>query len=218
MTTSLIIVVPNAFALVSGAVRLEVDGQTAPVDLSADDCVLLPHGRDFTMSSGPGIVAKPLSSLPDDDWNGGIATVNGGGDMMMLGGHFDFTAAHTDLLVGSLQAIAPFREGDARVGLMWTLDRKRRELVDAGPGASLVVGHLAHLVLVQALRLYLSRERDRGVGSFFAITDAQIGPAIAAMHRERSGPCRNSRRSPECPGRDLRSASGRSAALRRSST
>ena len=182
--TSSIIEISETFAHVSGAVRPKVDGLTAPVDLSADNCVLLPHGCAFIMSSGPGIDTQPLSSLPDEDWNGSIATVNGGGDTMMLGGHFDFTGAHTDLLLGSLQAIAPLRDGDARVGLMWTLDRMRRELVDAGPGASLVIEHLAHLVLVQALRLFLSRDRDRGVGWLFAIGDARIGPAIAAMHRE----------------------------------
>ncbi|WP_116081859.1 AraC family transcriptional regulator [Tropicimonas sp. IMCC34011] len=174
----------KCFALVSGAAWLEVDEQTEPIQLSAGDCVLLPNGRGFTMSRGSAVDAMPISSLPDEDWNGGIATVNGGGDTMMLGGHFDFTGAHPELLLGSMQAIAPLRDGDDRVGLMWTLDRMRRELVDVGPGASLVVGHLAHLILVQALRLYLSHEQNRGVGWLFAIGDARIGPAIAAMHRD----------------------------------
>ncbi|PYE82472.1 AraC family transcriptional regulator [Pseudoroseicyclus aestuarii] len=174
----------KCFALVSGAAWLQVDDQPEQIELSAGDCVLLPHGRGFTVSRGSAVDAMPISSLPDEGWNGGIATVNGGGDTMMLGGHFDFTGAHSDLLLGSMQVIAPLRDGDDRVGLMWTLDRMRRELVDVGPGASLVVRNLAHLVLVQALRLYLSQERDRGVGWLFAIGDERIGPAIAAIHRD----------------------------------
>ena len=174
----------KCFALVSGTAWLEVDDQTEPIELTSGDCVLLPHGRGFTMSRRSGIDAMPISALPDADWNGGIATVNGGGDTMMLGGHFDFTGADAELLLGSMQAIAPLRDGDDRVGLMWTLDRMRRELVEVGPGASLVVRQLAQLVLVQALRLYLSHERDRGVGWLFAIGDARIGPVIATMHRD----------------------------------
>jgi len=42
--------------------------------------------------------------------------------------------------------------------------------------------HLAHLMLVQALRLYLSHGIGRGVGWLFALADPMITAAVEAIH------------------------------------
>jgi AraC-like DNA-binding protein len=45
----------------------------------------------------------------------------------------------------------------------------------------MVAEHLAHMLLVQALRLHME-ENERGVGWLFALADKQMAAAIAAMH------------------------------------
>ncbi|TIM51241.1 MAG: helix-turn-helix transcriptional regulator, partial [Mesorhizobium sp.] len=46
----------------------------------------------------------------------------------------------------------------------------------------LVAQHLAHMMLVQALRLHLAEGLGSGVGWFFALADRQMAAAINAMH------------------------------------
>lgn len=174
------------FALVSGAAWLAVDGVNDPIRLEAGQCVLLPNGRRFVIAKDLSFQTIPFSQLPESDWNGGIATLNGGGDTMVLGGHFDFSGADTEMLLGVMPAIVCLQDENDKAGLRWALERMRQELFGSQPGANLVVQHLAHLLLVQALRLYLSHGIREGVGWLFALGDPPIAAAIAAIH-ERPG-------------------------------
>lgn len=170
------------YVLESGAAWLAVEAERDPIRLEAGDCVLLPSGRRFVIAKNLASRSIPFSELPESDWNGGIASLNGGGDAMMLGGHFDFSGAHTDMLLGPMPAIVRLRDENDKAGLRWVLKRMRQELFGSQPGASLVVRHLAHLLLVQTLRLYLSHGIGRGVGWLFALGDPKIAAAVGAMH------------------------------------
>ena len=48
----------------------------------------------------------------------------------------------------------------------------------------LIAQHLAHMMLVQALRLHLAEGLNGGVGWLFALADKQMSAAINAMHEE----------------------------------
>ena len=52
------------------------------------------------------------------------------------------------------------------------------------PGGFLVAEHLAHMILVQALRLHLAEGLSGGVGWLFALADQQMSSAISAMHAD----------------------------------
>ena len=56
------------------------------------------------------------------------------------------------------------------------------EMRESRPGASLATHHPAHLMLLQALRLHLSRQAGNQVGWFYALADPQLVEAIKAMH------------------------------------
>lgn len=170
------------FAIVSGGAWLVVDGEHDPVRLEAGDCVLLPNGRRFMMAHDLASEPIGIGTLSEAEWNGGIATVNGGGETTMLGGHFGFAGEHVDILLGSMPAIIRLRDEADKAGLRWALERMRQELFGAQPGARLVVQHLAHLMLLQALRLYLAHGVGRGVGWLFALGDKKIAAAISAIH------------------------------------
>ena len=51
-------------------------------------------------------------------------------------------------------------------------------------GASLAAHHLAQLMLLQALRLYLSTRRPDGVGWFFALADPRLSSALGEIHAD----------------------------------
>ena len=172
------------YALDSGAAWLSVEGQTEPVRLEAGDCVLLPQGKRFVIARNLAFTAVPSTDLPEREWNGGITTLNGGGDTMMLGGYFEYSGAHTNMLLGAMPAVVRLRDKDDKVGLRWALDRMRQELSRRQPGRSLIVQQLAHLMLVQALRLYLSQGSPQGVGWLFALIDPRLSAAIAGMHAD----------------------------------
>ena len=49
---------------------------------------------------------------------------------------------------------------------------------------SLVAHHLAHLMLLQVLRLHLAQGTGGQVGWFYALADPQVSAAMAAMHAD----------------------------------
>ena len=152
--------------------------------LEAGDCVLLPNGQRFRLTNDLALESTPFAQLHSVEWRGGIATLNGGGETFILGGHFAFAGAHADMLLGAMPPVAHLREDRDKTNLRWALEQMRRELLDAQPGGVLVAQHLAHMMLVQALRLYLTGSAGPQVGWLFALADAKLAAAIGAMHAE----------------------------------
>jgi AraC-like DNA-binding protein len=177
----------KCYALVSGASWLVVDGVAEPVRMRAGDCFLLPTGRPFRLAKDLELQPVPFLDMRAGEWRGGIAVLNGGGDTMILGGHFAFTGAHADILLGAMPPVVHLREDADKAGLRWILDRMRHELVETLAGGALVAQHLAHMMLVQALRLYLAEGDGRSVGWLFALADPQMAAAIGAMHADPGG-------------------------------
>lgn len=67
-------------------------------------------------------------------------------------------------------------------GAGWSVERMMQELREPQPGSSLVAQHLAHMMLVQALRLHMANGLRGGAGWLFALADQHIGAAITSMH------------------------------------
>ncbi|WP_255587257.1 AraC family transcriptional regulator [Hephaestia mangrovi] len=172
----------KCYALVSGACWLSVDGIPDPVRLVAGDCILLPSGRPFRLTRDPALEPTPFLALRAGEWRRGVAIVNGGGETMILGGHFVFAGAHAEMLLDAMPPIVHLREDNDRIGLRWALERLRQELVEALPGGDLVARHLAQMMLVQALRLHLAEVGGRNVGWLFALADPRMAAAIGAVH------------------------------------
>ena len=80
--------------------------------------------------------------------------------------------------------IVRLRDDSDKEGLRWALERLRKELSDRQPGGVLVARHLAHLMLVHALRIYLADGADRTVGWLFALADPKLAVAIGAIHAQ----------------------------------
>ncbi|MBP2302099.1 AraC family transcriptional regulator [Azospirillum picis] len=174
----------KCYALVSGRCWLTVEGAAEPLEMEAGDCVLLPNGRRFVLAADLALDPVPYPDLAPAVGPGGVLTLNGGGGTMILGGHFAFSGAHADMLLGAMPSIVRLREDADKDGLRWALERMRRELTGGQPGGVLVARHLAHMMLVQALRLYLAEGVGRSVGWLFALADPRLAAALGAMHAD----------------------------------
>jgi AraC-like DNA-binding protein len=172
----------KCYALVSGHCWLSVEGVPHTVRLEAGDCFLLPRGWPFHLTSDLTLTPVEAHTIFPLPLNGGVASCNGGGDCFGVGGYFAFTGKHADILLGILPPIVHLQKESDKAAMRWSLERMRQELLDPQPGASLVAQHLAHMMLVQALRLHLAEGVRGGVGWLFALADTQMSAAIAAMH------------------------------------
>jgi len=174
----------KCYAVVSGQAWLAMEGVAEPVRLQAGDCLLLPRGRPFRLASDldlPPVDAEMFVSAAGD---GHVATLNGGGDCFGIGGWFDFAGRHADILLGVLPPIVHIRKDADRAALRWSLERIMQELREPQPGGALVAHHLAHMVLIQALRLHLAEGPAGGIGWLLALSDPHLSAAINAMHQD----------------------------------
>ncbi|WP_165222041.1 AraC family transcriptional regulator [Aquisphaera insulae] len=172
----------KCYAIVSGRCWLSVEGVPEAVHLKAGDCFLLPLGRPFRLASDLALEPVDFRVIHGSRPTGGVSTWNGGGDVSGVGGYFSLTGNHAGILLRVLPPIVHIHRESDRAALRWSFDRMMQELREPRPGSFLVLQHLAHMMLVQALRAHLAEGLRGGVGWLFALADEQIGPAIDAMH------------------------------------
>ncbi|WP_250121633.1 AraC family transcriptional regulator [Chroococcidiopsis sp. CCMEE 29] len=171
-------------AVVSGEGWLSVEGVPNAVCLKAGDCFLLPSGRSFRLASDMTLTPIDADTIFSAAREGGVVLCNGGGDFLLVGSRFALAGDHAGILLGVLPPIVHIRKESDQAALRWSLERMMQELRERQPGGLLVAQHLAHMMLVQALRLHLAEGLSGGVGWLFALADQQIGAAISAMHEE----------------------------------
>ena len=168
--------------VVSGGCWLAVDGVPAAVRLESGDCFVLPSGRPFRMASGLDLPSAPADEVFPPPRIGGVATHNGGGSFFLVGSRFSLEGGHAGILLGMLPPIVRIRQKSEQHALRWSMERMRLELREGRPGNFLVAEHLAHMMLIQALRLHLENAGNGGVGWLYALADERMGAAIGAMH------------------------------------
>jgi len=171
----------KCYAVVSGTCWLVVDGIPEPIGLKAGDCFLLPGGRAFRLASDPALPATASTEIFSAPRTGNVVTLNGGGDLFLVGSRFVLGGSHADLLLAMLPPVVHIRKESEQAALRWSVERMMLELQQRQPGSFLIAEHLAHMMLVQALRLHMT-EGAGGVGWLFALADEQMGAAIGAMH------------------------------------
>ncbi len=172
----------KCYALISGACWLKVEGVELPVRLTSGDCFVLPSGRSFVLASD---LELPLATAQDvfaGARHGGVVVHGGGGDMFLAGTRFEVNGRKAQALLGALPPIVHLEADEDQAALRWSIERMMVEMRENKPGASLAAHHLAHMMLLQALRLYLARQKGDQVGWFYALADPQLSVAIGAMH------------------------------------
>jgi len=174
----------KCYAVVSGRCWLSVEGVPDAVRLTEGHCFLLPRGLASCVASDLTLTPTDARSIFPFPLNGRIASCNGGGDCLLVGGNFVLTGKPADILLAELPPIVHIRKESDKTAMRWSLERLREELRDPQPGGVLVAQQLAYMMLVQALRLHLAEGLKGGIGWLFALSDKQISAAISSMHDE----------------------------------
>ncbi len=170
-------------ALIQGACWLAVEGQGEPLFLAEGDCFLLTQPLGFTLASDltlPTIEAGPIYR----DARHGIARCNDGGDFFLIGGRFGFAGEQSSLLFEALPPVVHVRAAlEGASVLRWALDRLASEMKQPRAGGALVSEHLAHIMLVEVLRLHLE-SGGAASGWLQGLADRRLGPVIGAVHAD----------------------------------
>jgi AraC-like DNA-binding protein len=174
----------KCYAVVSGQCWLSVDGVPEAARLTAGDCFLLARGLASCLASDLTLTPTDARTIFPFPLNGRIASCNGGGDCLLVGGNFVLTDKPADILLAELPPIVHIRKESDKAAMRWSLERMREELRDPQPGGVLVAQQLAYMMLVQALRLHLAEGLRGGVGWLFALSDKEMSAAITSMHDE----------------------------------
>ncbi len=167
-----------------GECWLSIEGKSDRVRLRAGDCFLLTGGKIFTLASDLALKERFPAKLIFTDAKRGLATCNGGGEVFVLGTIFRFEGHLPPVLFRNLPPVIHIDGGsDQAAVLRWSLDRYSAELRGNGVGRSLILTHLAPIMLLQTLRVYLA-SAPRGESWLVALSDPRLSRVIEAMQSD----------------------------------
>jgi AraC-like DNA-binding protein len=170
------------YCVESGGCWLHVEGDVEALFLGAGDCVVLPSGRPFVLAIDLDLPALGSDVVFAGRPNGSIAAYKGGGRCLMFAAHFEFETGFSRFLFSALDTVVRVNDREAKATLREAIEQMIDELQRGRPGCEIVVDHLAHIALVKILRFHLSEVAHARSGWLYALADARMGVAIAAMH------------------------------------
>ena len=174
-----------------GTARLELpDAHPAhrgPVELAAGDAVLLPRVSAHVLASA----GAARAAAAEFDYEGCPRVPAGqshrfGGDgevTMLVAGHFAMGGARRNVLLDTLPPMIHIPAGAPELPpqLAGVVALILAESEAPGPGSSIVLGRLADLLFVHAIRWWIATDGASRCG-MRAVADVSIGTALGLMH------------------------------------
>lgn len=184
-----------------GSCALHLD-RHRPLDLHAGDCVLVPHGRGHLLTSpaadghGPplGLQAFRVDRLPQHYLSPTHSRLEhgGGGDLSrLICGIVGFDEPAARHLSDHLPALLVLTRDQltAHTRILESVRLMGEELATQSVGGDVVASRLADIIVIQAIRAWLSHHRARNeVGWIAAMEDERIGPVLVAVHADPGQP------------------------------
>ncbi len=172
-------------AVLTGHLRLWVEGNPVPLELGPGDCYLLTDGLPYRTSNS--------DEAPELDGNGFFAGARGEDgvirlgdgppDKIVIGGRFVFDEQGAAWLREALPPMIHIKASSPAAGpLAATLALLGREAGGGAPGENVVVDRLADILLVQALRAHLAEHGRARVGWLAGLADPKLARALRSFH------------------------------------
>jgi AraC-like DNA-binding protein len=156
--------------------------------LQPGDFALVPHGAGHRLASESGVPAVKLFELPREQVSDRYEILRHGGSgaptTVICGAvRFDHPAAHR--LVTLLPKVISVQAWNSPE-LDWIQSTLRLMAVEAKelrPGGETVITRLADILVIQAIRSWITKDPAARTGWLGALQDQQMGRAIALVHR-----------------------------------
>ncbi len=174
--------------VMTGRCWLQVPGEE-PTCLQPGDLGLVPHGRGHLLSSAPGELCAPLFDLPREQVSERYELLRYGGGgpatTMICGAvTFDHPAAHQLIqLLPNLVHVDAWSAPEAQ-WLQSTMRLVAAEAQQLRPGGETIITRLCDVLVIQAIRSWMTNAPRARTGWLGALQDEQIGRAIALVHRD----------------------------------
>ena len=180
---------PKLHFVVEGQCFVGLEGQE-PIKLGSGDLICLPQGHAHWLGSSADVETLPLSSLvaegkPHCSHDRSTLTVgNGAAQSVLICGQIAFDESLDNPLLRVLPPMILI-PGDAGQAVHWlehTLRFMACEASSGRPGAETVINRLADILFVQVVRGHLANREQGDQDWLRALTDPQIGAALALIH------------------------------------
>ncbi|MBR1279550.1 cupin domain-containing protein [Bradyrhizobium sp. AUGA SZCCT0283] len=177
--------------VLEGRMLVGLDGEP-PIELRAGEIVLFPRNDIHTMASAAGVIPVSAADLIQQSPEGGVMKIRYGG------GH-----EPTSIICGFLGTQDDFNPLLATLPRMLRLDISKAasrdwvetsvrfaaaELARGRLASSEVMSRLSEVLLVEAVREYISKLGDREQGWLKGLSDPNIGRALALIHGDIAAP------------------------------
>ncbi|NIZ90940.1 AraC family transcriptional regulator [Kineosporiaceae bacterium B12] len=170
--------------VVRGGCWLAMEGHE-PVRLQEGDFYLLGDPPPYVLASSLTEQPHAAAALWDDAVDGAVRIgPRAQEDTYLCGGHFAFDDTNAAMLLDVLPPLVHVRAADPRGRLLAHLSELLVSEVDADAvGGSLVLDHLAQIMLVHMLRAHAD-QAGRPAGWLAALGADGVGAALRAMHAD----------------------------------
>ncbi|MBN9682757.1 AraC family transcriptional regulator [Corallococcus sp. NCSPR001] len=178
------------YVVARGSLRLQVDGLAKPVFLSAGDVVLLPRAPAHTLDDGSRRTPAASDFVPPQLLRPSTAPLGGPGQVTTLvTGCFQFGADPAHPLLRAFPSVIRLstQDGQGTPSLAATVQLITAETATPGAGSALVLGRLADVLLVHALRAQTALAGAKQAG-WKALADPAVGNALSLMHEQPGTP------------------------------
>ena len=172
----------------------------SPIELTAGDLVVIPHGEAHKLLSSPDAPAEPIGSVlarhgVSGEWTPAlrpgrpleIRLGSTDGELArVLSGVFAFRDRRRNPVLETLPRLirAPGEHGRAKPWLQAALGLLVDEAFSQAPGANTVVERVADILFVQAVRAHIQCSNDGGGGWLRGLLDPKIGLALGLIHAQ----------------------------------
>lgn len=168
----------------SGSARLEVHDRV--VEMGTGDLVLVPRGEGHVLRSAPDALVPDIRAVPHtmDNVYGRLRHGGPGPVTLMVCGAVRFDHPISRPLTAAMPPLVHVPVSPLTDRLQDTLRLIALEVDEVRPGGEAVITRLADVLVVQALRTWLTQDPAARTGWLAALADPQVGRALAAIHRD----------------------------------
>lgn len=175
--------------LLEGSCRVKLMGEGEIIDLKAGDVLLLPHYDQHLLGSDLQLVPQPFETLVALSSEGGLARIHhggGGARTHFVCGYLACDKRLCKQLLGGLPRMlrVPLGDNPESAWMIANVLQGAAETHEPRPGSTAMLGRLAELVFVEALREYIESLPENQKGWLAGLRDPRVGKALALLHAD----------------------------------